>query len=99
MIHEPYALPIAFARSYESFVLSEMENPSEGRVNNADWASCWVGLMMRKTVRRQNKRSSMHETCEVFSRSAGELRRFKSRGGPRVHRQTEECCAGGILLF
>ncbi len=39
LIHEPYALPIALARSYESFVLSEMENPSDGRVNNADWAS------------------------------------------------------------
>ena len=29
LIHEPYALPIALARLYESFVVSEMENPSD----------------------------------------------------------------------
>jgi hypothetical protein len=47
LIHEPYALPIALARSYESFVLSEMEDPSDCKANKADWASSCVGLMLR----------------------------------------------------
>jgi hypothetical protein len=71
-----------------------MEYPSEGRVNNADWASSRVGLMMHKTVRRQNKRSSVHETCEVFSK-----KRQEDRGAVRVcsvHRQKEESI---LLLF
>ena len=46
LIHEPYALPIALARSYESFVLSEIENPSDCRVNRVDWTSSCVGLMV-----------------------------------------------------
>jgi hypothetical protein len=56
LIHEPYALPIALARSYESFALrlSEMEDPSDCRANKADWASSCVGLMLR-IERGENK--------------------------------------------
>ena len=76
LIHEPYALPIALARSYESFVLSRMENPSDCWVNNADWASSCVGLMPQSMVRQKGKQSVVTacKLCEVLSEK-GRLRR------------------------